>query len=319
MAELRKSHTKEECITIAKKYNTRSEFHKSKDAKIYLYACIHGWLDEVCFHMERKTGLEKRLIYAYEFCLNGLYYVYVGLTYNLVERNFGHHKSGAVFSFCKKNGINKYEPIQITGLIDAKLASIKEGEILNKYIDKGYIPINKAKCGSLGGLDVGLSLEKAKKVMPLCKNRKEFGKKYYSLYCYVLRNNKDLLDIYLPITKKAKDYTTEELIDLGHRYGTLKEFRKEHPSLCLELRKRGIVLFPPKIKKKKIKKPQYKQYNKQAHVTYKGKEYNGTVTECAKLIQSDFGLPSYNGMASQIYVALRTCGRKGRIYANFCQ
>lgn len=310
---MNKPHTKEECITVAKKYKTRSEFHRSEDGKYYLYACIKGWLDDVCSHMERKTGCEKRLIYAYEFCVGINKYVYVGLTYNMTERNISHHKKGSVFDFCRNYGIKDYKPKILSDKIDAKEASGLEGDWLQRYIDNGYIPINKAKCGSLGGLKCNQSEKKAIDAMQTCKSRKEFNKRYFSLYLYVLRNNKSLLDIYLPLPRKAKDFSTKELIQILGVYKTSREAKKNHPSLVYELYRRGIKLFAKPQKSEKTLK-----YKRRVIVEYKGNKYNSSIVECANKIFIDFGRKSKEAVQNQIYKALKsTDGKCGKIYATY--
>ena len=44
--------TKAECATIAKRYNERNKFRKSRQ-NAYHAARVHGWLDEICSHMPK--------------------------------------------------------------------------------------------------------------------------------------------------------------------------------------------------------------------------------------------------------------------------
>lgn len=59
--------TKERCLKEALKYNSRVSFQKnSKGAQLSAYR--HGWLDEICKHMERPINHNK--IWYFENCKN---------------------------------------------------------------------------------------------------------------------------------------------------------------------------------------------------------------------------------------------------------
>lgn len=56
--------TKDICASYAIKYKTRSEFQK-KDVNVYQISRKLGFLDEICFNMEKSGNYKKRLIYCY--------------------------------------------------------------------------------------------------------------------------------------------------------------------------------------------------------------------------------------------------------------
>ena len=140
--------TKEKCQNEALKYKYRSEFQK-KSTRAYILCRTNNWLDEFCSHMKLLGDLYKRCIYSYEFpdkC------VYVGLTFNLKKRNKDRKTD-------ENDGVTKHiietglQPtlIQLTDYIDVEEASIKEGEYVKTYKDAGWVILNIAKTGSIGG------------------------------------------------------------------------------------------------------------------------------------------------------------------------
>ena len=99
-----------------------------------------------------KNG-KDRCIYAYEFIIKDKKYIYVGLTVDHIKRD-KEHRSGiksAVYCFSKRNNIEIPKMKVIIDYEDEKIAKRDEGKILQKYINDGYIKINIAKTGSLGG------------------------------------------------------------------------------------------------------------------------------------------------------------------------
>jgi len=166
--------TFENCKKNSLKYESRMSFHdKSRNA--FDIASKNGWLDEICSHMKTLND-KKRCIYAYEFNDNC---VYVGLTYNLNNRNNQHNNT-------KKSQVNKHAnktkltPTlkQLTEYIDINDAKIKEGEYVKKYKNDGWVILNGAKTGSIGSNIVFWTKEKCQDVALKCKTRSEFYKKY---------------------------------------------------------------------------------------------------------------------------------------------
>ena len=140
--------TKEKCQEDAIKYKSRSEFQKNSTTS-YQKSLREGWIDEICSHMIYIGNRYKRCIYAYEFEDN---HVYVGLTYNLNERNSDHlcKINSQVYKHKEKT---KFAPklVQLTDYIDVENAKIKEGEYVEKYKSEGWNILNKAKTGNVGG------------------------------------------------------------------------------------------------------------------------------------------------------------------------
>jgi hypothetical protein len=140
--------TKEKCQEEALKYNSRKEFYRNSSSA-YTKSIKNNWIDDVCEHMKTNELKLKRCIYAYEFSDN---YVYIGLTYNLKERQYNRKsdKNDAVSKHIKETGI---EPIikQLTEYIDEEEASKLEGFYVEKYKTDEWIILNRIKTGSIGG------------------------------------------------------------------------------------------------------------------------------------------------------------------------
>ena len=115
--------SKERCKEEAVKYKTRSEL-KLNCNSAYLTTHNNGWIDEICSHMVINNGLSKRCIYVYEFSDN---YAYIGLTYNLENRNKRHlvDTRSSVYKHIEKTSILPTIK-QLTDYIDATDASILE-------------------------------------------------------------------------------------------------------------------------------------------------------------------------------------------------
>ena len=138
------------CKKEALKYTTKKDFY-SKSEHTYNMALKNGWIDDICKHMLILGSLKDRCIYSYEFPDN---HVYVGLTYNIVERNNG-RKRNANDSVTKYINETKLVPKlkQLTEYIKVDDAIILEGKYLTDYIKNGWIPLNKVKTGGIGGHD----------------------------------------------------------------------------------------------------------------------------------------------------------------------
>jgi len=139
--------TKENCRKEALKYKTRTEFSNNKQY-IYNISMRNNWLDYVCKHMARIGDRYNKCIYSYEFSDNS---VYVGLTYdmNLREKCRLNNPSDAVTKHIASTGI---QPIrkQLTDYINVEDAIRLEGKYLRRYIDDGWIPLNRKKTGGIG-------------------------------------------------------------------------------------------------------------------------------------------------------------------------
>jgi hypothetical protein len=112
------------------------------------------------------------MIYAYEFLDN---FVYVGLTYNENKRRYEHlyEKLGPVKKHIIKYGVNpKYVKLHdYTSIANAKSL---EQHFINKYKKEGWVLLNSAKGGALGGNKVRWTKEACQKIALLFERKRDF-------------------------------------------------------------------------------------------------------------------------------------------------
>jgi T4 RnlA family RNA ligase len=179
--------TKERCAEEALKYKTKSEFEKGSPSA-YVKSGKMGWKDEICKHMKTNGNKYNRCIYAVEFPDN---HVYIGLSYNYEKRLFQHlndiKNNSIILRHHVKTGL---EPIviQLTDYINVEDAVKLESIKLDEYKNNGWIILNKAKCGNVGGKTVKWTKEKCKREAYLYNNRNEFKKESPGAYYAALRN-----------------------------------------------------------------------------------------------------------------------------------
>lgn len=137
----------ENCRIVALQYKTKREFIKNYP-HVYTKSLKLGWLDEICKHMELIGDRYHRCIYSYEFSDN---HVYVGLTCNLKRRQCDRDfdLDDAVTKHKLNSGL---QPIrkQLTNYINVNDAILLEGQFLRKYINDGWIALNRNKTGGIG-------------------------------------------------------------------------------------------------------------------------------------------------------------------------
>jgi hypothetical protein len=170
---LRISWNKDLCKQEALKYNSRTEFH-SKCGNAYGYAVQHGFLDEICQHMKVVGSLKKRCIYAAEF-ING--FVYIGLTYNYDKRTARHliDDKSQIFKHVRKYN---YNPVfkQLTEYVDIEEARKLEQQYVNEYNQIGWVVLNIAKTGAIGGSRIKWTKETCHIEALKYKTKSEFQK-----------------------------------------------------------------------------------------------------------------------------------------------
>jgi len=209
----------ENCKNEALKYNMRSHFMKN-EAGSYNSARKNGWLDEICSHMIVVGDLYKRCIYVYEFDDNS---VYVGLTYDIKERDRTHHIRGTINEKIKTN---KYKLKQLTEYINIEESKKLEGIYIEMYKNKGYKILNIAKHGSVGSISIW-DYDKCKNDALKYKGRFEFQKKSPSAYIMAWKSGwlNELCHHMNPLKKMwtSKEKCQEESL----KYKTKTDFRKK--------------------------------------------------------------------------------------------
>lgn len=241
-----KVHTlwaEEEVLEIAKKYDTLKDF-RTKEPRAYDAARRQLWLYNYTW-LSRELGFdydaEEHCIYAYEFPSYNT--VYVGLTLNKDRRDNAHRvkhvahagteyereDSSAVYVFCIENGIDPKtidKPIYIYENLKPLDAKRLEGEVLEDYKSKGWIALNRAKTGSLGGGRRKWTKENVIELFSKFPRLSDLDDEAKSAYVVARRNKwltDEIEDILWPSRdKKLKDYTKENMLskakELGNKF-----------------------------------------------------------------------------------------------------
>lgn len=140
-------HNFENCKNEALKYETKTEFVRGSQ-HVYNIALKNGWIDDICKHMKPIGNRYNKCIYSYEFPNN---HVYVGLTYNIDSRQKDRDKD-LTDTVTKYINETKLKPIrkQLTDYVFVDDAIKLEEEFLQKYLNEGWIGLNKRKTGGIG-------------------------------------------------------------------------------------------------------------------------------------------------------------------------
>lgn len=212
-----KWNSKEACHKEALKYNTRSEFKKAC-CGAYDYASRHGFLDEICNHMEVIGNLQKRCIYAFEFEDNS---VYVGLTCNIRRRERDHliNRNSSVYRHIKATGL-KPKLIIVHDYASKDEAGILEGETINIYKKNGWQILNRVKAGALGSLPKKWTKERCLSTLKTCNSLSEFKVCFPGAYDSCLANNwmADVHKIY------PETYSIDEIRKEAAKYQYRQDF-----------------------------------------------------------------------------------------------
>jgi len=230
--------TKETCQVEALKYSDRTSFSKSK-VGAYLAACKNGWIDEICVHMISGGTNKKRCIYAYEFPDN---HVYVGLTYNINKRKRNRAKdaSDSVTEYILKTGLEPIFKI-LTDFMSNEDAIVKEGEFLEKYINDGWVKLNKRKTGGIGGNTVKWTYDKCKEEALKYDNRRIFLKNNCSCLSTIYKNKweNDLLSHMKYNTVPNGYWNYDRCVEAANLCETKMEFRANFPGAYVASKVKG--------------------------------------------------------------------------------
>lgn len=239
----------ENCQKKASLYKSRTEWMKSIDKRYYTYAHKMGWLDELCKDMNQNGNRKKRCIYVATFPDN---HAYVGLTYNTKKRWRDHlrDEESSVLLHIKETGL-KPTFTKLTDFMPAEEAKIKEGVYKEKYEKQGWIMLNRANTGALGGNN-GYSknevIEKASKYDNLTDFRLNDAGYYEAGY------RSDYWDeIRLLCNAKTHlGYTEDDCRRISKPYKELKVFMKEKSAVYHAAIRLGIKNEICEHMKKKI-------------------------------------------------------------------
>lgn len=232
--------TKERCFNEALKYDSRAVF-KKKSGGAYNASTKGGWLDNVCSHMKVCGNRVLRMVYVYEFSDKS---VYVGLTYNIEERDKEHkrNKKSKVFQYIKEKNIIPF--LSYSEYMNVEKAKVVEGDMVEKFKKRGYHILNVSKTGGVGSGFIKWTFEKCEQEAKKCKTKKEFYGKNNSAYNAAIRYGwlKKICSHMKTKKVKPKGYwTLERSTEEAKKYKTKKEFYLKSPSAYMVLLKKGIL------------------------------------------------------------------------------
>lgn len=218
------------CAIEALKYSTKKEF-KEKSPSANTIAYKNGWMKLISTHMILYGSKYKRCVYSYEFIEDKC--VYVGLTYNIVERQNGRdcRNTDQVTKYINRTG---YFPIrkQLTDYIDVEIASKLEGEYVERYKNDGWNILNIKPTGGIGGNTLFWNKERCIEAAKKCKTRSEFEKKYRGAYSSAVKN--DWIDEIYLILKSNKGGKVIHTIELCKSKSLLCRTRAEFKKLYIK-------------------------------------------------------------------------------------
>lgn len=231
--EIKNYLTLEKCKEIASNYASATEMSK-KHHNVLTKIYTKGWTKECIGHFVRLGSRYRKCVYAYEFSDNS---VYIGITYNLGDRNNDHLniakinvKSSVGKHIIKTNLTPKLK--QITDYIDVNEAIELEEYYLKEYQKDGWIILNVAKTGAIGGGELKWSYDNCKREALKYKSRDEFKHKSSGAYSAALDKNWiDEICVHMMKHKKHRFYWTHEKCALeALKYDSRMKFKSESSS-----------------------------------------------------------------------------------------
>lgn len=169
-----------------------------------------------------------RCIYSYEFSDNC---VYVGLTYNLTERqqNRDSHSGDSVTQHINKTQLTPIRK-QLTNYIPVNEARKLEKYYLETYKLNGWNILNKKPTGGIGSNLLVWNHNKCIEVAKLCKTRTEFNKNYRGAYSAAVKNGwiDEIHKILVSNRGGKTKYTKQICLELALKCTTRKEFKEKY-------------------------------------------------------------------------------------------
>ena len=227
---------KEDVFEISKQYQSKTQF-KKYDRDAYNKAFKNGWLNDMNWLTNVKYNKQSYCVYVYIDEENSV--AYVGLTVDK-KRRHKEHKSGYFYNKKIKSPVFEYftsvdkevpEPIYLEENLTSIEAQEREDYWIKKYVENGYILLNKGRTGknigSLGGVEIKWTKEKIFAESQKYYTIKDFRE--YSHSAYNAAKNKDLIkDMYW--LKRKTFWTKEMVFEESKKYKTRGEFQAKSPS-----------------------------------------------------------------------------------------
>lgn len=212
----------------ALKYKTIKEFRLGSPNG-YATCTKRKIIRELTTHMEPLGHRFSRLVYVYEFPDN---HAYVGLTYDKNKRHGEHMRDGRgpVYKHMKSTGnIPVYKMVSDLYIPKSDAQNL-ERETHQKYLDDGWVMLNSASCGALGGNDFKYSDDHLRTTALKYKNRGELKKYDFNVYHLIIfRKLYSFLD-HMEWNGNTT-YNLEEVIEECRKYKTRRELREKNRPL----------------------------------------------------------------------------------------
>ena len=203
---------------------TKSEFEKGSPTA-YVKSGKMGWKDEICRHMTTNGNKYNRCVYAIEFSDRS---VYIGLSYNS-EKRYNQHldvkNNSIVLRHHKKTGLIPTIK-RLTEYIDVEEASKLEKLKLKEYLNDGWLILNIAKCGNVGGKTIKWTKERCEEESNKYKSRNEF--KINSPHAYnAARRNKWIDEICNHMNNNITKWDRKSCEEESKKFKNREEFKKK--------------------------------------------------------------------------------------------
>jgi hypothetical protein len=221
-------HDEDSILKTALNYETVKDFIKN-DYAVYAAAQRRKILPKVTAHMRPLGNQKKRMIYVYEFPDN---HVYVGLSYDLKERDSAHRRKekSRVFKHISSTGL---EPIfkQVTpDYITAENAQKLEAKVIEDYRNNGWNILNIAKAGGLGGVQKTMTFQEVMDVASNYTHKNEF--RLGSRRAYETAKREGWYDeVTSHMIDDNEKWTPEKVIEMVKSYNSRNEVKTKNPKL----------------------------------------------------------------------------------------
>ncbi len=241
--------TKERCAEAASALANRSEF-ASAERSAYSQACRNGWLNEICAHMERRSGIAQRYIYAIK-AQNKM--AYVGLTWSVANR-IRAHKCSAVAPVRRLfDGQHVIEVL--AGPMSPDEAAVAEDAFMIALRADGWLLVNGMKGGNLGSNRRVWTKEKCRTEANKYSSQIEFRMASPSAYRAVWTNGwlEELCEHQGRTVRPVGFWTKEACLDAARLCVSMGEFRQRFPAARNTAQRNGwiaeICVHMPQIKR----------------------------------------------------------------------
>lgn len=215
-------------LKTALKYETVRDFIDN-DYNTYMAAQRRKILPKVTAHMKPLGNQKKRVIYVYEFPDN---HVYVGLTYDLTERDRSHRNKerSQVFKHIQKTGLDPLFKQSTPDYVSAEDARILEDKLIEDYRSKGWNILNIAKAGGLGGAKETMSFNDVSSAAKKYKFKNDF--RLGDRRAYQTAKREGWYDkVTSHMVDRMETWTPEKVIEMAKQYDNRVQVKRENPKL----------------------------------------------------------------------------------------